>query len=494
MPTQPSQPNTQSQPQTYTVDSFANLIKTKYPAYKNIDNNTLVQKFIAKYPVYKSRVNMAQPVSSIVQPKSGNPISSLFGAAKSAAGGAASAVGGYVKNIAGDYSQAGQDISKDISDVNKNANPLTIAQGGLRVAGSVAGASFAPITEAIKGLSDTVSNSKEVQKFAQNPAVSKILDFFGNTSGKLSSWATKHPDAAQDLGAVMNIGMLAVGDEVAPDSINPDIADTAGKIKGAIKDSSLKQTTEDVSPRLTAEEAESTKTKTSTFTKKITKVPSKNTIDMANAVHDTIKSGKTFSEKANLADEGISKEAKSLKSQIKDVDHPVPKKELISSLKKTEKPVLISSDRTLNTAYNLVIRKATDIIDKMDGTVSGTLDGRKSFDDFVSKQFPNLYESDTMTPMRTAIKNIRNQWNDFTESQLPDNVKFKNSLDKQSKLFEARDILREKAARGAPKVQGEIGTNRFGRWAKAHPKTVKLAKTGAGIAATSLGVGEVVKH
>ena len=261
---------------------------------------------------------------------------------------------------------------------------------------------------------------------------------------------------------------------------------TLGGVFGK-KASSLAKTTEDVSPRLSASEAENATTKTSKITKKISVVPSKKTTAIANSVHDTIKSGTTFSDKANLADKGIQTEAESLKSQIKNVDHPVPKRELVSNLTKVEKPVLISSDRTMNTAFSQVVSKAKDIVAKTDGTISGMLDGRKSFDDFVSKQFPNLYDSDTLTPMRTAIKSIRGEWNDFIEKQLPNNVAFKDSLNKQSNLFEARDILREKAARGAPTKQGEIGTNRFGRFFGRHPLLKKAGK--AAVAGVGVGLG-----
>ena len=39
-----------------TVDEFATKIKTKYPAYKDLDNRTLTQKVIGKYPVYANQV------------------------------------------------------------------------------------------------------------------------------------------------------------------------------------------------------------------------------------------------------------------------------------------------------------------------------------------------------------------------------------------------------------------------------------------------------
>lgn len=40
------------------TSTFAQKIKAKYPAYQNVDDATLVKKFIEKYPEYKSQVNV----------------------------------------------------------------------------------------------------------------------------------------------------------------------------------------------------------------------------------------------------------------------------------------------------------------------------------------------------------------------------------------------------------------------------------------------------
>jgi len=41
-----------------SVSEFARLIKTKYPAYKDVDDKILVERIIAKYPVYRDTVNL----------------------------------------------------------------------------------------------------------------------------------------------------------------------------------------------------------------------------------------------------------------------------------------------------------------------------------------------------------------------------------------------------------------------------------------------------
>jgi len=40
-----------------SIDGLAKNIKKKYPVYNGIDNKTLVNKFIAKYPKYRDSVN-----------------------------------------------------------------------------------------------------------------------------------------------------------------------------------------------------------------------------------------------------------------------------------------------------------------------------------------------------------------------------------------------------------------------------------------------------
>ena len=63
-------PTQQTQPlqNRMSVDDFANSIKSKYPDYQSVDNATLVQKMIAKYPVYSTKVDVPPtPQSTFLQ-------------------------------------------------------------------------------------------------------------------------------------------------------------------------------------------------------------------------------------------------------------------------------------------------------------------------------------------------------------------------------------------------------------------------------------------
>lgn len=249
---------------------------------------------------------------------------------------------------------------------------------------------------------------------------------------------------------------------------------------------------EAVSPRLTSAEAEKASTKTSKITGKVSVVPTKRTQDIADVVTGIYDKSKTFSENANRVRDAITTEAEKLKSDIAAIDHPVPKKEAAAALKNVKMPDSIVGDS--QKVYNKVFAKAKSIIANNSGSVSGLLDGRKEFDNYVQSVFPNLYSSDTQTNMRVAIREIRSGWNDFIADQLPKNVDYQASLDKQSLLYDAEETLKEKAARGAPKVQGEIGTNRLSRFAKRNPKLTKGIGIGAGAIAGGILTGAGFKE
>ncbi len=167
---------------------------------------------------------------------------------------------------------------------------------------------------------------------------------------------------------------------------------------------------------------------------------------------------KSLVQNINATKSAVSSLATDLKSKVvasgKDVIYPI--KELKSALTNVERPTLIAADSTLNKAYDLVISKAVEIARDNGGKVSSLLDARQELDSFIGKQFPNLYSSDTLTPMRQAIKGIRNAMTDFTAEHLPDDVNLHDALTTQSRLLTAIENMSEKAASGVSK---EIGTN-----------------------------------
>lgn len=198
----------------------------------------------------------------------------------------------------------------------------------------------------------------------------------------------------------------------------------------------------------------------------------KATQQAARAVEGIVSKSKTGIENVNAVRDALGKEAESLKAQIAQVDHPYTFTELAAKLKSITKPVMLRSDTTLNRAYDQVLAKAMDLAKSKDGNVSSLLDTRKEFDAYVQQEFPNIFSDTALSPMKSAVKNIRNGINDFIESNLPNDVAYKDSLHKQSSMFDAIDNI-------ASKASDEVGTNLLGRAGRAI-KDHKLISAAAG--------------
>lgn len=246
-----------------------------------------------------------------------------------------------------------------------------------------------------------------------------------------------------------------------------------------------KDALEVVSPKLTASEKEeavaSGRGKKTGLLGNIKIEADKKTKEAANAVEGIVKKGKPMVENINAVRSAISDEATSLKAKIASVDHPYTFKELNSKLASLDKPISIKSDSTLSKQFDLARDAFMKIAKEKGGTVSSLLDARKSFDDLVQKEFPNLYDREN-APMRNAITSMRSAVNDFISDNLPKGSGYQDSLDKQSAMYNAIDNM-------ATKGKEEIGTNRISRLAKRNPKITTALKMGG----TALIGGEVLK-
>lgn len=151
-----------------------------------------------------------------------------------------------ITNTADDYDNAPSMTSFFGSGQSKNP-VINAAEGIGNMASSGASTILAPISEAVRSISnDFAEKSKDPlnknQPLYNNPIVSKVLDFFGNASGQLDKWSQAHPEAAQNLGNLLNVGMTALGagEEVpTPSDISKGIIDTADEVKTGIKNKTI---------------------------------------------------------------------------------------------------------------------------------------------------------------------------------------------------------------------------------------------------------------
>lgn len=188
-----------------SIDDFANSIKQQYPVYQNLDNKTLTDKIVAKYPVYQSQI---KPPTSTYDTAMGK------GDTRDSLG---------VKKTLQDYSKAPSNFIKEAgkSDSSTNKNPLIkTAENALGATASGIGTVFAPLTNAIKGMSDKFANSDTGNTIEKNPAMGKILDLIGGASNHLNDWSQAHPEAARNLTNALTVGLSAVGEKPITDVAN----------------------------------------------------------------------------------------------------------------------------------------------------------------------------------------------------------------------------------------------------------------------------------
>lgn len=213
---------------------FASKIRAKYPgAYDSIDDVTLSQKMIAKYPVYQSQVKFhTQPE---VKGTLLNPLKESVQGLKTLYGGGEQGIANKLKT---DIQSGAQDI--------QNGNVIKgVAKAGLRTAGDVAGAIYAPVGALIgaTGINKVFDYLGELsQKGGKYNPINLITD-----SKLVQDFVTKHPNLEEDFGRILNLA-LSKGEtgKINPstviertvqqfDSAKTRIAEVPGQVKAKVQ-------------------------------------------------------------------------------------------------------------------------------------------------------------------------------------------------------------------------------------------------------------------
>lgn len=202
--------------------------------------------------------------------------------------------------------------------------------------------------------------------------------------------------------------------------------------------------------------------------------PTQQELKVAQAVQDIVSSKNTFVDNINSINKAIENEANNVISYLeKNKIIYSPTKKLNSVLGKIEKPVSIKADPIQDKMYDLAREKFVEFASKQKGDLSGLLKARKEFDKWVEKEFPNIWKDEKMSNLNRALKDMRKAANDFIASKLPDGDLFKESLNKQSLMFDAIDNI-------ATKNYKDIGTNVIQRTLQKNPTVKAGLKYGAG--------------
>jgi len=481
-----------------TLEQFGQTIKAKYPQYNDIPNAELGTKMLAKYPQYKDMV-----VTTPAAPQPKQP--------------------GFFERINTDFTKRGQNLAEAIlapsQAAAQGAPPLKVAgkvaEAGLRTAGEVAGGIMDFANEGISSLTpDFLKNliSHGVSSVMQNttlagkgtPTLQQATDA---ATKKYQDWATKHPDAAKDFGAIFNIvgaelgikGAQSFGENVVPKIVG-SVKNAATSFAEGVAEkrtaSALKDVVETVKPKLTPTEEAAAKaagrgTTKGVIMKRVGINPTKTEAEMAKYAQEAgVKSSNSFDENIKLMKASQKKSAESLRSGLKSSDAIWNENDVKGSLAKIEKPITIKSDPVINRQAENFKNAVVALAQKADKKAVGILDLRQQLDQLIEKEFPsNIFHKDT--PIGQYVRKVRQALNDMAESKLPDGKlpgggTLKGELRRQSLLYDAIDNVSAKAPKVGESARPTL--KKAADFAKKHPFVTGAAGVAAEQGAKKLGV------
>ena len=383
--------------------------------------------------------------------------------------------GGYLSRVWEQYAQAGEDI---ISGIQRGAAGLeagieeggiagrlkatgSLLRSGLRTAGGVAGATFAPITEA-PGIRQALGFAGE--KISGIPGVETIIQSLTNLS-------KKHPEIAKDVQNTIDIAVLLAGTK-AQKPAGAGLEKAGAKIeKSGV--TSAKIAKENFAQRLVSP-VETKAIKLSQvgrtkeaggFFKRDIVTPTTLELKAAKEVAKIpgISAKNTFQKNFNLVKDYNVVQAKQLVDDIAKYDFAISKKQVLSQLddvaKSLKKSPLIVGDA--EKTANKLLAGAKKFVDSNKASGSGLLKARKEFDAWVKSQKPKVFDAKAENAFTIANDKVRQTLNTILDEKAI-NLGIKDSLSKQSSLFTAMSNIGPKAAIEANtplyRALGRIGT------------------------------------
>lgn len=170
-----------------------------------------------------------------------------------------------------------------------------------------------------------------------------------------------------------------------------------------------------------------------------------------------------------------------LVSDVKLNDFAIPKKEVISRVNAVkgildQSPIIVGDAK--KTADKL-LAGAQKFIQENDGTGSGLLQARKDYDQWVLSQKPAAFDAKAENAFTIANREIRKSMTNLLDEYAP-NAKVKESLGKQSALYDAMENIAPKAADEANTAIGRA-LQRVGKVLGTKNKIIQGIAAGVGI-------------
>lgn len=420
---------------------------------------------------------------------------------------------GILGNIGSDLLKRYQNIGQSWSDVgNRKISPT---EAKFQAAGQVAG-----------GINDILGNvAKPILNYAKeglmsyvppsiaqifHPIVQQGLEALKSGEDSYNQWAKVNPRASKDVESAANIlsllpmfkggeaasrgvsGLVDEASQAAKQSVKGLTENITGKVSNLV--SKTQSPVEIAMPALNKAEkiaavSQGRATEAGLFSPSKV-IPSARDVARGNAISDIINPKEGLIPNVNKINEGISQEAQNVIDGLKKNDTIFNKNQLVSKLNKIEKDPFLVSDQKLNSVYDIAKNKFMEFVDQQPKKLSGLLEARKNFDQWIGQKIAKIWEDPTTKPLHQALRDMRTTANDFVIDKLPNNEAkkaFEDSLKKQNLMYESRDNMAEKA------VKEEVGKNKIEQFTKSHPKTSKIIKQGALIGAGAIGAKELLR-
>jgi len=170
-----------------------------------------------------------------------------------------------------------------------------------------------------------------------------------------------------------------------------------------------------------------------------------------------LKPGATQQQSFNTISKANLKEARNLEQAIAKNDFIFPKKELNARLKEAKTRLMESPTLTgdAQKTAQKIMDKFQQFVDEQGATGSGLLKARKKLDNWIKSQKPKAFDPNKEGAFEIALREVRQTANKFLDEKAT-SVKVKESLAKQSSLFDALENIKPKAAIEADTAVGRV--------------------------------------
>lgn len=369
---------------------------------------------------------------------------------------------GFISSVQSNIANRGANIA----DIGESVNQGNIgkARGTLRVAGQLAGSITDVVGETISGayrlLPDFLENKIEsgARSILQTPAGQAGIKALHSGYDSYQNWKSNNPELAADLESVVNIAAIlpiGKGVQMAEKGLMTRAGETAiesGIAKQTLtRESFIKDLLNPEQTKLVKESQVSRTTESGFGPFKISTIaPDRKQIAAMDEVAkiEGVSSSKTLQGNYNTIRAANTLEAENLKQALIANDFSFPKKELVSRLNATkakllESPAIVGDEEKIASKLIDEIQRRLNLT-KAKG--SELLQIRKDFDNWVeSQKGSSVFDPSKENAFTLSNREIRQTINTFLDENAP-TVGVRESLRKQSNLFNALDTVKVKAA------------------------------------------------